>query len=182
MKKPLKSSKSLELNGRKLREHIKPLACTPVQAYFSSDFQLYHLLEFILDETGPGDLILTTFSVSEEFIRKLLQMKEKGLIRSLAVIADHRTAVKALRLSLFTKNVAEELYLGNNHAKVVLLKNEHWKLSVVTSQNQTRGNRIECGMVCTIPEIYESLLKSISKEQAKMINANAIFGGTIEND
>jgi hypothetical protein len=161
----------------KVREHIKSLACTPVQAYFSSDFQLYHLLEFILAETGTSDLILTTFSVSEEFIRKLLQMKEKGLISSLAIIADHRTAVKALRLSLFTKNIAEELHLGNNHAKVVLVKNKNWNVSVVTSQNQTRGNRIECGMVCTIPEIYDSLLKSISKEQAKMIDANEIFGG-----
>lgn len=164
----------------KVREHIKPLACTPVQAYFSSDFQLYHLLEFLLGETGPGDLILTTFSVSEEFIRKLLQMKQKGLISSLAIIADHRTAVKALRLSLFTKNIAEELHLGNNHAKVVLLKNKNWKVSVVTSQNQTRGNRIESGIVCTLPEIYESLLKSISKEQAKMIDANEVFRGTTE--
>ncbi|WP_372775647.1 hypothetical protein [Mangrovibacterium sp.] len=165
----------------KVREHIKPLACNPVQAYFTSDFQLYHLLEFILDETGPGDLILATFSVSEEFVRKLLQMKNNGLISSLAMIADHRTAVKALRLSLFTKNIAEELHLGNNHAKVVLLKNKHWNVSVVTSQNQTRGNRIECGMVCTMPEIYTSLLKSVLQERQNMIDANEIFGGAIEN-
>ena len=167
---------------KKVRKHIDPLACISVQAYFSSDFQLYHLLEFILEETGPADLILTTFSVSEEFVRKLLQMKEKGLIRSLVMIADHRTAVKALRLSLFTKNIAEQLLLGNNHAKVVLIQNEAWKVSVVTSQNQTRGNRIECGMICTFPDIYDDLLKSISKEQAKMIDANEIFSGPISEN
>lgn len=164
---------------KKVREHINPLACTSVQAYFSSEFQLYHLLEFILEQTGESDLILTTFSVSEEFIRKLLQMKEKGLVRSLVMIADHRTAVKALRLSLFTNNIAEQLHLGNNHAKVVLIQNESWKVSVVTSQNQTRGNRIECGMICTLPGIYDDLLKSISREQVKMIDANEIFNGPI---
>lgn len=163
---------------KRVKEILKPIACAPVQAYFSSDFQLYHLLEFILEQTGPANVVLTTFSVSEEFIRKLLQMKEAGLIESLVVVADHRTAVKALRLTLFTNNIAEELLLGNNHAKVILAENRNWKVSVVTSQNQTRGNRIECGMICTYPEIYDSLLKSIATEQTKMIDANAVFDGT----
>jgi hypothetical protein len=166
----------------RVRDHIKPLACTPVQAYFSSEFQLYHLVEFILNETGPANLIITTFSVSEEFIRKLIQMKESGLIRSFSMIADHRTAVKALRLSLFTNNTAEKLLLGNNHAKVILISNGNWKVSVITSQNQTRGNRIECGMVCTLNEIYYNLLESISREQKKMIDANEIFRRTVGED
>lgn len=166
----------------RVRKHIKPLACTPVQAYFTSEFQLYHLVEFILLEIGPCELIITTFSVSEEFIRKLLQMKSRHLIRSLAIVADHRTAVKALRLSLFTNNVAEQLLLGNNHAKAILFKNSNWKVSVITSQNQTRGNRIECGMVCTLPKIYESLLQSITREQKKMIDANEIFRGSASED
>lgn len=157
---------------------IKPLACAPVQAYFSSSFQLYHLLEFILEQTGTAKVIITTFSVSEEFVRKLLQMKNRGLFTGLAVIADHRTAVKALRLSLFTRNVADELHLGNNHSKVILIENDSWKVSVVTSQNQTRGNRIESGMICTLPEVYEQLITDIQTEQKKMIDANAVFGGT----
>lgn len=165
-----------------VRRLIKPLACSKVQAYLSSEFQLYHLLDFILEETGPSSVILTTFSVSEEFVRKLLQMKEKGLISRMVIIADHRTAVKALRLTLFTNNIAEELLLGNNHAKVLLIENKDWKVSVVTSQNQTRGNRIECGMICTLPEIYDDLLRAVKDEQKKMIDANAVFNGTIGED
>ena len=167
---------------KNVRRLIKPLACSKIQAYFSSEFQLYHLLEFIFEQTGSANVILTTFSVSEEFVRKLAQLKESGLISSLAIIADHRTAVKALRLTLFTNNIAEELLLGNNHAKVVLVQNKDWKVSVITSQNQTRGNRIECGVICTLPEIYDDLLKSIAEEQTKMIDANEIFGGTIGED
>lgn len=165
-----------------VRRLIKPLACSKVQAYFSSEFQLYHLLEFILEQTGSANLVLTTFSVSEEFVRKLVQMKERGLISCLAIVADHRTAVKALRLTLFTNNIAEELLLGNNHAKVLLVQNKDWKVSIVTSQNQTRGNRIESGMICTIPEIYDDLLKAVQEEQKKMIDANAVFRGTIGED
>lgn len=167
---------------KNVKEILKPLACAPVQAYFSSDFQLYHLLEFILEQTGAANVVLTTFSVSEEFVRKLVQMKNSGSINHLVIIADHRTAVKALRLTLFTNNVAEELSLGNNHAKVLLIENKWWKVSVVTSQNQTRGNRIECGMICTISEIYDDLLKSVSREQNKMINANAVFNRTTGDD
>jgi hypothetical protein len=166
----------------RVKQLIKPLACAPVQAYFSSEFQLYHLLEFILEQTGAANVILTTFSVSEEFVRKLSQMKTDGLINSLVVVADHRTAVKALRLTLFTNNIAEQLMLGNNHAKVLLIENRYWKVSVVTSQNQTRGNRIECGMICTHQDIYDSLLISIANEQTKMIDANAVFAGTNGED
>ncbi len=166
----------------KVRQLLKPIACAKVQAYFSSEFQLYHLIEFILEQTGPSRLVLATFSVSEEFVRKLVQMKNTGSISSLVMIADHRTAVKALRLTLFTNNIAEELLLGNNHAKVLLFENNNWKVSVVTSQNQTRGNRIESGMICTIPDIYDSLLKSIANEQTKMIDANAVFSPTIAED
>lgn len=166
----------------RVKQLIKPLACAPVQAYFSSEFQLYHLLEFILEQTGAANVILTTFSVSEEFVRKLAQMKTDGLINSLVVVADHRTAVKALRLTLFTNNIAEQLLLGNNHAKVLLIENRYWKVSVVTSQNQTRGNRIECGMICTHQDIYDSLLIAIANEQTKMIDANAVFAGTNGED
>lgn len=162
-----------------VRRLIKPLACSKVQAYFSSEFQLYHLLDFILEQTGSANLVLTTFSVSEEFVRKLVQMKERGLISSLAIVADHRTAVKALQITLFTNNIAEELLLGNNHAKVLLIQNDSWKVSVVTSQNQTRGNRLECGMICTLPDIYDDLLRAVQDEQKKMIDANAVFSGTI---
>ena len=165
-----------------VRRQINPLACSKVQAYFSSDFQLYHLLEFVLEQTGPANVTLTTFSVSEEFVRKLAQMKNSGFISRLTIIADHRTAVKALRLTLFTNNIAEELLLGNNHAKVILVENSEWKVSVVTSQNQTRGNRIECGMICTYREIYDGLLKSVREEQKKMIDANAVFNGTVATD
>lgn len=165
-----------------VRRHIKPLACKKIQAYFSSEFQLYHLLEFVLEQTGSANLVLTTFSVSEEFVRKLVQMKERGLISSLAIVADHRTAVKALRLTLFTNNIAEELLLGNNHAKVLLVQSKDWKVSIVTSQNQTRGNRIECGMICTLPDIYDDLLKAVQEEQKKMIDANAVFSGTTGED
>lgn len=160
---------------KNVQKHLKPLACTNVQAYFSSDFQIYHLLEWILQQTDCANLFITTFSVSEEFIRKLEQLRDKGMISQLGIITDHRTAVKALRLSLFTNNISEELLLGNNHAKVLLIQNDNWSVSVITSQNLTRGNRIECGMVCTMPEIYNQLIKAIAIEKKKMIDANEIF-------
>jgi hypothetical protein len=37
-------------------------------------------------------------------------------------------------------------------------------------------------MICTIPEIYDDLLKAVQEEQKKMIDANAVFSGTIGED
>ncbi len=37
----------------------------------------------------------------------------------------------------------DEVYLSENHSKVILIQNARWQVSICTSQNQTRGNRVE---------------------------------------
>ena len=48
---------------------LKPLSDVPLQAYLDNRLQLFDVLEFILAQTGPAKVYVSTFSTSEEFLR-----------------------------------------------------------------------------------------------------------------
>lgn len=155
---------------------LQKLACGKTQAFFSKgDWQLYHLLQWILNQTGKSTVFISSYSVSEEFLRQINYMKKNELIGACALLIDSRAARKALRLSAFTNNIADEVYLGNNHSKILLVTNDNWKVTVVTSQNQTRGNRYEAGMISTDGETYKKLLAEITLIKKECTNGSELF-------
>jgi hypothetical protein len=124
-------------------------------------------------------VFVSSFSVSEEFVRHIRRLQCNNLIIRVAMLIDYRTARKALRLSMFTMNVADEVLMGNNHSKIILISNQNMKVSVVTSQNQTRGSRYEAGMISTNPAIYEKLLSDVANIRKECINGTELFNGSI---
>lgn len=136
---------------------LKPLLLFPVQPYLSQHVQIYHVIDSILRQIGPAELVNTTFSVSEEFCRAIYRLRREGLITRAVEVADIKAAAKTVRINGFLTSVFDEIYLAEIHAKVVLLRNDRYTVSVVTSQNQTRGNRFECGIVTTDASAYTFL-------------------------
>lgn len=137
---------------------LKPLADEPVQPYFSNRVQLAEIIEWVLSQTGQADIDISTFSTSEEFLRRLAVMQRKGMARKCRLFADLRAARKTVVLYDFMKSVFESVHLCENHSKVVLLSNDDWRVAIVTSQNQTRGDRIEGGIVAAVDSVFYKLL------------------------
>ena len=44
--------------------------------------------------------------------------------------------------------------LSLNHSKIILVANDEWLVSVITSQNQTYGDRAECTFITTDGDVY----------------------------
>ena len=136
---------------------LQPISDVPLQAYLDNRLQLFDVLEYILRFTGPADLRVSTFSTSEEFLRRLFSLKKRGLITHALLLADLKAAKKTVNLASFMSNVFDTVYLTENHSKILLVSNDEWLVTVVTSQNQTRGNRTECGMISTDPVLFLDL-------------------------
>jgi len=51
----------------------------------------------------------------------------------------------------------DEVKLTLNHSKVMLVANHEWLVTVITSQNQTYGDRAECTFVTTDRDVYLNL-------------------------
>lgn len=51
----------------------------------------------------------------------------------------------------------DEVKLTLNNSKVMLVANSEWLVSVITSQNQTYGDRAECTFITTDRDVYLNL-------------------------
>lgn len=158
---------------------IKPLSGTPLQAYLDNRIQLFDIIEKILSETGPAEIYISTFSTSEEFLRRIYKLRQKGLITRATMLTDLKASRKTINLYTFISNVFDDVFLAENHSKVILIRNSKWMVSICTSQNQTRGNRTESGMITTDPRIFLDLQSRFSEiVNTKAIQLDGLFNPT----
>lgn len=136
---------------------LAPLADTPHQAYMSNALQVADILKWVLEQTGPADVQMTSFSISEEFLRRIFFIEKEGLVRSLDIVLDFKATNKTLLLWNFIAQTVKNCYLADNHSKILLVSNENWKVAVVMSQNLTRGNRYESGFISTDHVAFDRL-------------------------
>lgn len=137
---------------------LRPLKETPFQAYLSNAVQVADILEWILGQVGVSEVWQTSFSISEEFLRRLFFITKNKKVSRINLVLDHKATNKTLKLWAFITQVIERTYLADNHSKILLVKSERGDtVSVITSQNLTRGNRHESAFISTSPEIFANL-------------------------
>lgn len=163
---------------KKVRQLLRSLSEAPLQAYLDNRVQLFDIIEMILSETGPAEIYISTFSTSEEFLRRIYRLKRRGQLIRATMLADLKASRKTVNLYTFIANVFDEVYLSENHSKVILIQNARWQVSICTSQNQTRAI-VSSGIITTDPAVFIQL----RERYAHIINTNAIqldglFNGT----
>ncbi|MBO6217662.1 MAG: hypothetical protein J6N73_08445 [Prevotella sp.] len=149
--------------------NLKPLSTTPYQAYFDNRLQLADVIAQVLQQIGPAALTISTFSTSDGFLRRLHRFKNDGLVTSCSLYVDLKASRKTTLIAGFIKSVCDNVYLCENHSKVVLLHNDHNNVTIVTSQNQTQGNRTECGIITTDLEIYQYIANGFLQLKASAL-------------
>lgn len=142
---------------------LRPLRVTPFQAYLSNAVQVADILEWILSQVGVAEVWQTSFSISEEFLRRLFFICKANKVSRISLVLDHKATNKTLKLWAFITQVIERTYLADNHSKILLVKSESGDtVSVVTSQNLTRGNRAESAFISTDPKIFNNLFEQVN--------------------
>ena len=137
---------------------VKPLVECPSQAYLSNAVQVADLLEWILEQVGTAKVWQTSFSISEEFLRRLFFIEKGGKVSEFNLVLDHKATNKTLKLWSFMTQVIQRTFLTDNHSKILLVQAENGQtVSVITSQNLTRGNRHESAVISTDPAIFATL-------------------------
>lgn len=137
---------------------VKPLAECPSQAYLSNAVQVADLLEWILEQVGTAKVWQTSFSISEEFLRRLFFIEKSGRVSEFNLVLDHKATNKTLKLWSFMTQVIQRTFLTDNHSKILLVQAENGQtVSVITSQNLTRGNRHESAFISTDQAIFATL-------------------------
>jgi len=134
------------------------------------DWSTYDLLFFLLEQTGPARVYFTTWAISEYAIRQLYGFIEHGLILELKGIFDYRNGIRKPAELQFLQKITTDIKAAKCHAKVTVIENDHWGISVVGSANYTRNPRIEAGVLCcdkTVAAFHRDwILKELSNTSA----------------
>lgn len=145
--------------GRSAESLLLPLAEKPIQAYFGQGLHTLGLLKWIVRQTGRSDVFVSSYSTSEPFLNGFFLMRQQGGIAHAAILLDNRAAAKTVHLSRLLTGAFDAVFLGQNHSKVLLVRNGRWQVSAVTSQNQTYGNRAESTIITTDTEVFSQLMR-----------------------
>ena len=161
---------------------LLPLCANGYQAYLSNALQVADVLKWVLSQTGAADVRMTSFSISEEVLRRIFFIEKEGLVRSLDIVLDFKATNKTLKLWPFIAQTVENCYLADNHSKILLVSNELWKVAVVMSQNLTRGNRYESGFITTDAAVFDNLHQQLDYVITRQsVPFHDIFSRTVDN-
>ena len=134
------------------------------------DWSTHDLLFFLLEQTGPARVYFTTWAISEYAIRQLYGFIEHGLILELKGIFDYRNGVRKPAELQFLQKITTDIKAAKCHAKVTVIENDLWGISVVGSANYTRNPRIEAGVLCCDRRVAafhrDWILKELSNSSA----------------
>lgn len=123
--------------------------------YSNGAFNLVQLMLYVLKQTGPAHVFLSTYSIAEDSISTLRRYVDDGTILSIRFLIDNR--VRSISPKPFAHLIASfpDAYRCTSlHAKVALISNDDWHVSVVGSQNATHNPKLERGIIHTSEDIW----------------------------
>jgi len=133
-----------------LSKHLKhfDLSKTNDVIHFTSNgrFALHDIIIFYADRLKQADVIVSSFNLSVEAARKFIRAWDFGKFKSLRFILNMQKRsnfIKALRMV----DGKFPIKFMNIHAKVALIWNEDYHITVITSGNLSSNNNIERGMI-----------------------------------
>jgi hypothetical protein len=133
--------------------------------YSSGAFNLIQLILYILKQTGPAHLFLTTYSISMDSINALRRKVETNELLSVRFLIDNRVrSISPKPFDYLVTTFPDSYRCLALHAKVALLYNEDWKITVVGSQNATHNPKLERGIIHTGGDIFDFDFKMLNDE------------------
>lgn len=123
--------------------------------YSNGAFNLVQLMLYVLRQTGPAHVFLSTYSIAEDSISTLRRYVDDGTILSIRFLIDNR--VRSISPKPFAHLITafpDSYRCTSLHVKVALISNEGWHVSIVGSQNATHNPKLERGIIHTSEDIW----------------------------
>ena len=121
----------------------------------AGNWNAHELLEHLLKITGPAKVYLTTWAMSENPVRAILNLIDQGLITELNCVFDLKVQDRAPKVFQLIQGITSRVRLVHCHAKVFVIENESWAISNNGSANWTRNPRMEAGVISADPNVAQ---------------------------
>lgn len=114
--------------------------------FMTKGYNLHELFVASISRTGPADVKIISYSMTDFPMRILSSLLSKGVITDLQLILD-LTVKRTPALDQFVTTFASSVRYTDVHSKIIILTNDIWNVLIISSANMTRNNRIENGIV-----------------------------------
>lgn len=134
--------------SRKIHEAVSKFGNSDVIPIASDgEWSMHQLLEYLLGISGPARVWISSFSITEVAIRSFLKLQERGLIEELHCLFDLTVKRHKAGLLFFANNVVSEISISKCHAKLILIQNKKYTISVVGSANFNINDKKEVAVI-----------------------------------
>lgn len=127
------------------------LLCLPCHATWS----MHHMLAYLLEQIGPARTWLTSWTITEGPVRSIARLQERGLITGLACLFDERVGKYNANALQLAQRSLTKVGLTSIHAKCLVMINDAWAVTVLSTANITRNKRIELYWIATHRPVAE---------------------------
>lgn len=110
-------------------------------------WSLHDLVVNCIQQTGPADVYLCFYAVKEYQARLLANMQRDGLIRDIHTLLYYRAGVNDAGAVQLLTSVSKTFGTMRTHAKLVVIRNENWGVTIIGSANLTTNTQADVGVI-----------------------------------
>lgn len=123
-------------------------------------FSIINVIETVIEQTGPSDVVISTWTAAGDEIKKAEDFLNNGFINKLHFIVDRSFETrKKTYYDMLIKKFGDIVSVTNTHAKFILISNDEWKISIRTSMNLNENKRLENFEISDCEKLFEYLSK-----------------------
>ena len=133
-------------------------------------WSLIDLLHSILKKTGPANVVIATWSAGIKDAHQVAWMRETGLIRNIRLLIDYSYQRRQPGYAVGVEELfgKENIRCSNLHAKYMTIKNDDWKISVMTSMNLNANKKTEIFQIIDDQGLFDFLNDFTNHHEANM--------------
>jgi len=140
-------------------------------------FSLIDALVAILDQTGPADVIISTWTAADAHLQRSAALLESAQIRSLRWIVDRSFETRQPEYCFHMRKLFGPgcIRAIRTHAKFMVVRSETHDIVVRTSMNLNENPRLEnlevswdCGMADFFQSIADELFDEVAEGENKL--------------
>lgn len=122
-------------------------------------FSLIHALTAILEQTGPADVNVSTWTAAHAHLEESAKMLEHKAIKSLRFVVDRSFLTRQPAYCARMRELFGDTCIRTcrSHAKFMTVRNERWNLGIRTSMNLNENPRLENLEISDDPTICDFL-------------------------
>ena len=135
-------------------------------------FSLIDLVEHVISEVGPCEMDISTWTAADADAARVIELVKSRDVLKMRWLIDRVVLTRQPKLvgqiiESFTKDA---IRLIRTHAKFILLRNDDWKIAIVTSMNLNSNPRFESFQMSTdgsLCEFFTRFVDQVYSQQAK---------------